>query len=68
MTNIRNAILTGAFFTGLSKYLSLGINLIVTAILARLLAPEDFGVVALTVVFTSFFDILATGGMVPAII
>lgn len=68
MTNIRSSILKGALFTGLSKYISLGVNLFVTAILARILLPEDFGIVALTTVFTSFFDILATAGMVPAII
>ena len=68
MTSIRHSILKGTLFTGLSKYISLGVNLIVTAILARILPPEDFGIVALTTVFTSFFDILATAGMVPAII
>lgn len=68
MTNIKSAILNGAFFTGISKYTVMIVNLIVTSILARLLKPEDFGIIALTTVVTSFFDILANAGIGPAII
>lgn len=68
MNNIKGLLVKGAIFTGLAKYSVMIINIIVTAILARLLPPEDFGTVALTVVVTSFFDILANAGIGPAII
>lgn len=68
MNNIKGLLVKGAFFTGLAKYSVMIINIIVTAILARLLPPEDFGTIALTVVVTSFFDILANAGIGPAII
>lgn len=68
MNNIKGLLIKGAFFTGLAKYSVMIINIIVTAILARLLPPEDFGTIALTVVVTSFFDILANAGIGPAII
>lgn len=68
MNPIKSLIIKGAFFTGVSKYSVQLINLLVTAILARLLPPADFGIVALTVVIISFFDILANAGMGPAII
>lgn len=68
MNNIKGLLIKGAIFTGLAKYSVMIINIIVTAILARLLPPEDFGTIALTVVVTSFFDILANAGVGPAII
>lgn len=68
MNNIKGLLVKGAIFTGLAKYSVMIINIIVTAILARLLPPEDFGTIALTVVVTSFFDILANAGIGPAII
>lgn len=68
MNNIKGLLVKGAVFTGLAKYSVMIINIIVTAILARLLPPEDFGTIALTVVVTSFFDILANAGIGPAII
>lgn len=68
MSSIKSSLFNGALFTGVSKYTVMFVNLIVTSILARLLQPEDFGVVALTAVVTSFFDILANAGIGPAII
>lgn len=68
MNNIKGLLVKGAIFTGLAKYSVMIINIIVTAILARLLPPEDFGTIALIVVVTSFFDILANAGIGPAII
>ena len=51
-----------------SKYANVVIQLIVTAILARLLTPTQYGTVAIVTVFTSFFSILADSGIAPAII
>lgn len=38
-----------------SKYISMGAQIVITAVLARLIAPEDFGLVAIVTVFTGFF-------------
>ncbi|WP_165365335.1 lipopolysaccharide biosynthesis protein [Bifidobacterium pseudolongum] len=51
-----------------SKYLNVAIQLILTAILARLLSPEEYGVMAGITIFTSLFSILADMGFGPAII
>lgn len=51
-----------------SKYLNVAIQLILTAILARLLSPEEYGVMAGITIFTSLFTILADMGFGPAII
>lgn len=44
------------------------LDFIVKLILARLLFPEDFGVVGMATVFTSFIQVLNDAGMGPAII
>ncbi len=68
MKSIKRLIISGAFYTGLSKYSVQVINIGVTVILARLLSPYDFGLITVTIVVTSFFDIMANVGMGPAII
>ena len=51
-----------------SKYASVIIQLVLTALLARLLSPEQYGVVAIVTIFKSFFAILADVGLTPAIV
>lgn len=68
MASLRKELLTGVFFTSLAKYASYVVQLIVTAILARLLTPEDYGVVAVATVFIAFFNLLSNIGIGPAII
>jgi len=51
-----------------SKYLNVFISLIITAILARILSPEEYGLLAIIMVFTTFFNTMADVGIGPAII
>lgn len=51
-----------------SKYISMGANLVITGILARLIAPDDFGLVAIVTVFTGLFALLSDMGVSTAII
>lgn len=51
-----------------SKYINVAIQLVLTMILARLLTPEEFGLIAIVTVFSSFFMILSDAGISPAII
>lgn len=50
------------------KYSNVIIQLIINMILARLLVPEDFGIVAIITVFTNFFLILSDMGIGTGII
>lgn len=45
-----------------------GISMIVSIILARILLPSDYGLIALTTVFTNLSDILIDGGFSTALI
>jgi len=58
MTEIRKNILSGIFFTALSKYSNIVVSIFIGAVLARLLTPTEFGVVAIVSVFISFFNLV----------
>lgn len=51
MRSTKSLLISGAAWTGLSKILVNVIGLISTVILARLLMPEDFGIVAIAAAF-----------------
>lgn len=58
----------GIYINFIARYSNIFIQLIITSILARLLSPEEFGVVALVSVFIIFFNLLGDMGIGPAII
>lgn len=68
MKSVGREIASGTIYNALAKYAGVIINLVVSAVLARILTPDDFGVVALTTVFITFFDLLGNMGFGPAII
>lgn len=55
-------------FYGISKYATVFVTLLTTAILSRILEPSEFGVVSVITVFTAFFSILADLGLGTAVI
>lgn len=64
----QSSLKQAAMINAASKYATVIINLLLTAILARILTPEDYGVVAVTTVFTNFFSIFADMGIGTAVI
>lgn len=66
--SIRKQLITGVFYSAIAKYAGIFISLVVTAILARLLSPDEFGVVAVATVIITFFGIFTDLGISPAII
>ena len=62
--NLKKATMVNA----VSKFSIIIWNLFFSAILARLLNPSDYGVVAIITVFTNFFILFADMGIGPAII
>lgn len=68
MTDIRKNIRSGVFYSALSRYSSIFVSIFIGATLARLLTPEEFGVVAIVSVFTSFFNLLSSFGIGAAIV
>lgn len=66
--NIKQQLFSGVFYTALAKYSGVIISLVVAGILARLLSPDDFGVVAIATVIIAFFNIFTDMGVSPAIV
>ena len=66
--SLRKNLISGVFYTGISKYVGVVISLIITAILSRLLTPDDFGIVAIATVIISFFGVISDLGIAPAIV
>jgi PST family polysaccharide transporter len=68
MSIIRKKIGSGIFYTALAKYSNIFVSIIIGAVLARLLSPAEFGIVAIVTVFVSFFALLSDFGIGPAIV
>lgn len=60
--------LTGIFWSGIEMFAQRGISFVVQIILARLLLPEQFGLIAMVAVFIAIAIGLADGGFSSAII
>lgn len=66
--NLKNNLIKGVAYTASAKYLNVFINIVIGAILARLLTPEEFGIVAIVTVFVTFFNLMSDFGIGPAVI
>ncbi|SEI54112.1 polysaccharide transporter, PST family [Alkalibacterium gilvum] len=64
----RSEFKTGIMFSAMGRYGKLVVRTGVNAVLARLLTPTDYGVVAIVNIFLVFFDMLADMGFGPAVI
>lgn len=53
--NIANRALQSTIFVSMATYLNLGINFVTSVVLARILNPEHFGIIALANFFLSLF-------------
>ena len=68
MNSLRQQLIAGTAYSAIAKYSGMVIALIVTAILARLLPPEDFGIATGATVIISFLSMFLSFGFEPAIV
>ena len=69
MSEIKSTKFVGnAMWKMLETFSSKGISMVVSLILARFIAPEEYGVLSIATVFTGLTDILLTSGFTPALI
>lgn len=62
------SIKRAAMINAAASYTCVILQLVFNGILARILAPNDYGIVAVVSVFTSFFTVMSNMGIGPAII
>ena len=65
---LRKSAITSLFWTGTSQFGSQIISFVVNILMARILLPEDFGVIAITMIFANIGNMLVDGGMSQSII
>lgn len=64
----KSKTIKGLFWSGLEKFSFQLIQFLVGLVLARLLMPSDYGLIAILMVFVSFSVIFVDGGMATALI
>jgi len=68
LTHIKNRTIKGLFWSANSRFSVQAFNLIITAILARLLLPADFGTVGMSLIFIGLVSMINDIGLSSAII
>lgn len=68
MTSAREQVLSGLKWTAGGKFGAQLITWAITLIVMRLLAPEDYGLLAMATVFVAFMSLLSEAGLGPALI
>lgn len=66
--SLKQQALRGVFWTYLQQFGSQGIGFFISLILARLLLPEEFGIIALLTVFIALSNTLINSGLSQALI
>jgi PST family polysaccharide transporter len=66
--SLKKEMINGVFWIAVQRYSGYIVQLIVTMILARLLAPEEFGIIAIAIVLIQFLNIFTSMGIGSAII
>ncbi len=67
-SRLRKDLVSGVLYIGMAKYTGVLFLFFVTLVLARLLSPEDFGVMALCMLIINFFSQITIMGISPAIV
>ena len=68
MNNNDMSMKKATIINALGKYSTIIIQLLVTAVLSRILIPSDYGIVAIITVFSTFFLTLSDMGFSTAIV
>ena len=63
-----NKVISGLFWKFAERIGAQGVNFIVSIILARILSPEDYGLVALTTIFITISNVFIERGFETALI
>ncbi len=66
--SLKNELKTGIFINFIARYSGVAIQIVILGILSRLLSPKEFGFVAVIMVFLSFFEMISSVGIGPAMI
>lgn len=66
--SFKNQFLSGVIWTSIQTFVNRGFKFAVKLILARLLFPEDYGIIGMAAVFTSVIDVINEMGIGAALV
>lgn len=66
--SLKQEIINSVFWTALSKYSGMFFSIVISMVLARLISPAEFGVVAIAQIIINFFCFFADLGISSAIV
>ncbi|MCX6895427.1 MAG: lipopolysaccharide biosynthesis protein, partial [Verrucomicrobia bacterium] len=66
--SLKSQVTSGVFWSGTGRVAQQAIQFALTVVLARLLTPDDYGLMAMVMVFTGFAGMLADAGFNSALI
>ena len=66
--NVKTNVISSLFWKFAERIGAQGVNLIVSIVLARILAPEDYGIVALVTIFITISNVFIENGLPTALI
>lgn len=64
----KNGLFTGVMIVSAGKFILMAVNFLTTIVLARLLMPRDFGIVAMCSIFLNISDVLIDSGMAGSLV
>ena len=65
---LKNKVLSGLIWKFGERILAQGVSFIVSVILARMLTPDEYGIIAMVLVFISLADVFVNSGFATALI
>lgn len=68
MSGLAHRVMVSSTLMLLIRFVQRGLGIVSTLILARLLTPADFGIVAIIAIVIQFFDLVSTAGSEPYLI
>ena len=66
--NTKEIVMTGMVWKFGERFLAQGVSFAVSVVLARLLAPSDYGLIAMVLIFISIADCFVSSGFPTALI
>lgn len=66
--SLRERTIKGVAWNSIDRIANYGISFVVSIVLARLLSPEDYGLIGIISIFISIFNVILDGGLSTALI
>jgi len=68
MQKIKKKITNGIKWSAFERFLNIGVNFVISIVIARILSPTDYGVIGMITIFTSISIVFIEGGFSSALI